>query len=221
MTYLLIMIVVAVAGMTRLWLQQRREHKMHVLEDYRGSLERLSMVPLAQQVAVEPPKPTIAGRIKQRVEDRREERRAEREAVEREADWEIDLTGDQPVRRRIPDSTARRGPERDERWVTLFGNRLWRRPREPWFWTYDKVPARAARAAASTADVARFEPHAQMPAVEGNLARSDRFPHQPSTHMPVFAPPRGRSRNASLDPQRREAAKLRLEARRRTGARLS
>ena len=225
MIYLLIMIVVAVAGITRLWLQQRREHKKHVLEDYRGSLERLAMVPLAQQMAIEPPKPTVAGRLRRRMDERREERRADRDAAAEDFDWEIDLTGDEPAARPIPSSSSPppRGRVRDERWVTLNGRRLWRRPREPWLWTYEK-PARPARAEAGVAapapELARFDARGRL-AVEGNLARSDRVPGRHSTHMPVFAPPRGRGRDGSLDPQRREAAKLRLEARRRTGARLS
>ena len=214
------MIAVAITGLTRLWLQQRREHKKHVLEDYRGSLERLAMVPLAQQVAPAPQKPSLGSRFRDRVDAHREERRAERAALDGGFDWEIDLTGADPAATRVERDPRRRSAvrkpraERDPRFVTLFGRPLWRRPKEPWFWTYD-TPRTSRRHPA----VGRMPEPRPVAAVEGNLARSDRIPGRHS-HMPVFAPPRTRQRE-SLDPARREAAKLRVEARRRTGTRLS
>jgi hypothetical protein len=46
--YLVIIIVVAVAGITRITLQQRREHKLHLQNDYRTSLEKVATQPLAR-----------------------------------------------------------------------------------------------------------------------------------------------------------------------------
>jgi hypothetical protein len=46
--YLAIIIVVALAGITRITLQQRREHKLHVQNDFRTSLEKVATQPLAR-----------------------------------------------------------------------------------------------------------------------------------------------------------------------------
>jgi hypothetical protein len=46
--YLLIIIIVALAGITRITLQQRREHKLHVQNDFRSSLEKVATQPLAR-----------------------------------------------------------------------------------------------------------------------------------------------------------------------------
>jgi hypothetical protein len=46
--YLVIIIVVALAGITRITLQQRREHKLHVQNDFRTSLEKVATQPLAR-----------------------------------------------------------------------------------------------------------------------------------------------------------------------------
>jgi hypothetical protein len=47
LAYLLIIIIVALLGIARLTLQQRREHKLHVQNDYRSSLEKVAKQPLA------------------------------------------------------------------------------------------------------------------------------------------------------------------------------
>lgn len=48
MAYLLIIIVVALVGIAKITLQQRREHKLHVQNDYRSSLEKVATQPLAR-----------------------------------------------------------------------------------------------------------------------------------------------------------------------------
>ncbi len=48
MVYLLIIIVVALAGITRITLQQRREYRLHVQNDFRTSLEKVATQPLAE-----------------------------------------------------------------------------------------------------------------------------------------------------------------------------
>ena len=107
----------------------------------------------------------------------------------------------------------------------LLAGRLWRKPREPWLWTYEKAPrpaaqrSRKARPEVAYADFASYEDVSFQG--QGNLAHSARpYGSRPSHSAPGFVGPHDSVRR-SLDGPRREAASRRLDARRRTSSRLS
>jgi hypothetical protein len=54
--YLVLIIVVALVGIAKITLQQRREHKLHIQNDYRTSLEKVATQPLASSRADDGPR---------------------------------------------------------------------------------------------------------------------------------------------------------------------
>ncbi|MDQ3985327.1 MAG: hypothetical protein M3280_02360 [Actinomycetota bacterium] len=200
MVYLWIIIVGAVAGIVRLWLLQRREEKLEVVEDYRTSLQRLANQPLAQPNEPEEP----------------EEKKAPRRLTSSAAAMRRNLAERRAATRRRP----RRRVERNPRWRYLGDRRLWRKPAQPWF----VMRARPRRVRSAPPAFTFERPQHSWPellasehAIEGSLARVPEF----STHHPApsLGGPRGR-RRSSLDATRRDAAKRRLEMRRAGQARV-
>ena len=240
----MIIIVAAIAGITRLALQQRRQQKMHLLDDFRSSLERLSNQPLPAhgRASVGAGRKTIPGRLPFNHKKRAASPRGEWDRVahpepmfaagsslaEEGADdffghsgrWE-DATPPplQPARDEFLDDEPARSRRKRE---PLLAGRLWAKPRDPWLWTYDKKPRRSAAKTRSRADVeyVDFAENDVVYAAEGNLAHSGYGTRSPQS-SPNFAGPRGSASRGGLDPAQREAAKRRLEVRRRTGSRLS
>jgi hypothetical protein len=209
--YLVIMIVVAAAGITRLWLQQRKATKAHELDDFRSSLEKLSSQPLAQ--------PTKGLR------ERWQERRAERRLVGgRAARVRARLATIRPRR-----SSRERVPRRSVRWSRLG----LRKPRDPWFIAPPPHVVRARRAAAMRRMRARHEAELQWQVAVESERPSHSAPSDAglwtSGQTAAFNPATYRHQNgrsftdrpgrspAELDPQRRAAARLRIESRRRAG----
>lgn len=196
--YLWIIIIGAVAGITRLWLLQRREEKLEVVEDYRTSLQRLANQPLAQPEQPEEKKPP---------------RRLSGSATA--------MRRNLAERRAATAKRSRPRVSRDPRWRYIGNRRLWRKPSQPWF----VLAARPRRRVHAVRPAVTFEraqhswPEllASEHAVEGNLARVPEF----STHHPApsFGGPTGR-RRSRLDASRRDAAKRRLEMRRAGQARV-
>ena len=250
MLYLMIIIVAAIAGITRLALQHKREQKMHLLDDFRSGLERLSTQPLPSQrsVATAGGKRGLTGRF---MSSRRPE--SPRGQWDRIAPPTPAFATEAPSREPSADSffgTPSRADsevvghasvepsesmrEFEEMWEErseskkrtkrepLLAGRLWRKPREPWFWTYEKKAPRA-RAPRVERDeyVDFFEPQVNH-VVDGGQPRSAHAYRYRSPHAsPSFTHPRGVVGRSGLDPNKREAAKRRIEARRRTGSHLS
>ena len=249
MVYLMIIIVAAVAGITRLALQHRREQRFHLLDDFRSGLERLSTQPLPSQ-----PRPVIDVAPR-----RRFARMTSRRPASPRGEWDriapqptpafaaqgasMEATADAffgPGHNGRPETQGHvmeqsiapeveavekpspRVRSRSRREPILAG-RLWRKPREPWFWTYEKKATPGLRASRIEDEVEYVDFSAQeVHYVEGNLARSAHAYGQRSHQTsPSFTGPRGPARRSGLDPAKREAAKRRLEVRRRAGSRLN
>ena len=242
MVYLMIIIVAAVAGITRLALQHRREQKIHLLDDFRSSLERLASQPLPSQGRiVGPSRKRMIGRFGGKLH---ESPRGQWDRIARPTPAFATSTSDdgidgffgphsrssflsagsstQPESETVePPSSPR--PRLKRR--PLLAGRLWRQPREPWLWTYSK-PRRPLSQTRSTLPEVSY---VDIPAHDDVRYVSDRgLARSPQTYgsrspkaSPTFAGPHRSARRAALDPARREAAKRRLEVRRRTGTRLS
>jgi hypothetical protein len=240
--YLMIIIVAAVAGITRLALQQRRQQKIHLLDDFRSSLERLANQPLPSQ-----------GRLAGTSRPLRNRLRGKRGPSPR-GDWDriarpvpafapatpIDGKGiddffgppsrssssnngwtDEPIEE--AERPVARSPRKKRR--PLLAGRLWREPREPWLWTYSKPRRPVSRGGSLRSEAAYvdFPVHDDVRYVsDRGLARSPQtYGSRSPQASPTFAGPHRSARRTALDPARREAAKRRLEVRRRTGTRLS
>lgn len=244
MVYLMIIIVAAIAGITRLALQQRREKKFHLLDDFRSGLERLSTQPLASQSrssnGVAPRKRLGARLLSSKRTASSPRGQWDRVAFAGEGSMEATAeaffgtstdtrghmmqemaTAPAPVREETPaEPPAPRARPRVRREPLLAG-RLWRKPREAWFWTYEKQASRQGTSRFEE-EVAYVDFSAQDAhyVAEGNLARSAPDYGRRSPHAsPSFKGSRGPARRAGLDPAKREAAKRRLEVRRRAGSR--
>ena len=240
----MIIIVAAVAGITRLALQQRREQKFHLLDDFRSGLERLSTQPLPSQPrssgAVAPRKRSGSGFLWSKRTT--SSPRGQWDRVAFAGEGSMDATADAffgtstdtgghmmkematapaPVREEIPvEPPAPRTRPQTPR-EPLLGGRLWRKPREPWFWTYEKKSSQLGTARyEEEIEYVDFSSQDVHYVAEGNLARSAHDYGRRSRHAsPSFTSSRGPARRAGLDPAKREAAKRRLEVRRRAGSR--
>lgn len=251
----MIIIVAAIAGITRLALQQRREQKFHLLDDFRSGLERLSTQPLpSQRTVAAAPKRRFPGRLGGRLPesprgewDRIAPHPTPAFATEAPSrDLRADSFFANPARsdsevlgHGVEETPEASDSMRDfeEMWEDerprsrtrkhrepLLAGRLWRKPREPWFWTYEKKPARVPRAprVERRDELVNFSAPEMHDVAEADLARSANASRYRSSHTtPSFHGPRGPVGRAGLDPAKREAAKRRIEARRRTGSRLS
>ena len=239
MIYLMIIIVAAIAGVTRLALQQRREQKMHILDDFRSGLERLSSHPLPAQGRT----PSSARKVKRSITSLKRSSSSPRGEWDRIAPPEgsalvveerpraktaadiffapevtahqIDAPAEEVVERR---PASRRRKQR----TPLLAGRLWRKPREPWLWTYSK-PRRRPSSADSDVSYVDFGTREDVVyASEGNLAHSSRsFGSRAPHSVPAFAGPHDSVRRGTSEHSGRDAYARRQEARRRTGARLS
>ena len=233
----MVIIVAAIAGITRLAIQQRREQKKHLLDDFRVSLERLARQPLPAQGATPPP---VSARKRLLARKRRyESPRGEWDRVALDLEPKFFL-GDQspdeaqgeivfapeveghdmgPVEE-ISDEPVRRPARRRKERKPLLAGRLWRAPREPWLWTYSKPRRQAQRSRRVTSDVEYVDfarPEDVLYANEGNHAYASRPAGSRSPHSaPPFVGPHDSVRRGTGD-----AAARRQEARRRTGSRLS
>lgn len=238
----MIIIVAAIAGIVRLSIQQRRQQKMHLLDDFRNSLERLSSQPLPAQGRASsiPTRKTVGGRSpfkSRKPESPRGEwdriappsgplfgtpsSLADDEADDffgHSADWDEPAA---PRRDDYVDHRPRRVKPRRARRPLLAG-RLWAKPREPWLWTYEKNKPRSHRARRA-ADVEYIDLTAEedlVHAAEGNLARAGSGRRSPRPERDL-AGPHGSASRSGLEPNRREAATRRVEARRHTASRLN
>lgn len=236
----MVIIVAAIAGITRLAVQQRREQKKHLLDDFRASLERLTRQPLPAEGST----PPVSARKGLRSRKRRyESPRGEwdRVALDLEPKFfygdrgsseekegivfapevqghdmgvELEESREEPVRRpRARKPRSERGPRKP-----LLAGRLWRAPREPWLWTYSKPrrrPAQRSRRVASDLEYADFStPEDVRYATEGNLSYSTR----PTTRSPHSTPPFVGPHD-SVRRETGEVATRRQEPRSRTGSR--
>ena len=239
----MIIIVAAIAGVVRLSIQQRRQQKMHLLDDFRNSLERLSSQPLPAQGRAPsgPSRKALNGRLPFKHKKKAESPRGEWDRIAphpdplygtassladddaddffgHSADWdEPAYEADEAYaeeRPRVRKQRRKREP--------LLAGRLWAKPREPWLWTYETKKPRSRRAA-HRSEIEYLDFAAQddlVHAAEGNFARSgfgSRSPHSERN----FAGPRGSASRDGLDSARREAARRRLEVRRHTASRFS
>ena len=247
MIYLIVIIVAAVAGITRLAMQQRREQKKHLLDDFRASLERLARQPLPAQGSA----PTANTRMSRRSRKKRYQSspRGEWDRValgiepgflvgdrsssedKEQITFAPEVQGheivapvteepelDEPVS--SPRVRKERQPRKSRK--PLLAGRLWRAPREPWLWTYSKPrrPAQRSRRAVSDVAYVDFEADDVLYATEGNLAHSSRPPGSRSPHSaPHFVGPHDSVRRGTA--AGREAVRRRHEAERRSGSRLS
>ena len=234
----MIIIVAAIAGVTRLALQQRREQKMHILDDFRTSLERLSSPPLPAQGRA----PSTARKVKRSIGSLKRSSSSPRGEWDRIAPYEGSglLVEEKPRARSTadmffaPEVTAhqidapaeevverRPASRRRKQRTPLLAGRLWRKPREPWLWTYSK-PRRPSSADSDVSYVDFGTREDVVYASEGNLAHSSRPFGSRSPHsVPAFAGPHDSVRRATSEHSGRDAYARRQEARRRTGARLS
>lgn len=243
MVYLMIIIVAAVAGITRLALQQRRESKFHLVDDFRSGLERLSIQPLPSQSRSSngiAPRKRLGSRLMS-LKRTASSPRGQWDRVAFAGEGSMDATADAffgtstetgghmmqqmatapaPVREETPvEPPAPRTRTRARREPLLAG-RLWRKPREPWFWTNEKQTPRRPSRYEEEVEYVDFSAQEAHHVAEGNLARSAHDYGRRSRHAsPSFTSSRGPARRAGLDPAKREAAKRRLEVRRRAGSR--
>lgn len=247
MVYLMIIIVAAVAGITRLALQQRRESKFHLVDDFRSGLERLSIQPLPSQSRSSngiAPRKRLGARL---MSSKRTSSspRGQWDRVAFAGEGSMDATADAffgtstetgghmmeqmatapapaPAREETPvePPALRTHPRIRSRREPLLAGRLWRKPREPWFWTYEKETSRQPARYEEEVEYVDFSAQEAHHVAEGNLARSAHDYGRRSRHAsPSFTSSRGPARRAGLDPAKREAAKRRLEVRRRAGSR--
>lgn len=130
-------------------------------------------------------------------------------------------TAPAPVREETPvEPPAPRTRQPRARREPLLAGRLWRKPREPWFWTYEEQTPRRPSRYEEEVEYVDFSAQEAHHVAEGNLARSAHDYGRRSRHAsPSFTSSRGPARRAGLDPAKREAAKRRLEVRRRAGSR--
>lgn len=244
----MIIIVAAIAGIARLAMQQRREQKMHLLDDFRSSLERLSNQPLPAQgrASTGGSRKALNGRLPFNHKKRPESPRGEWERIAPPADdifspvpgraaepaddffghsVRVDEPAPAPARDdffedEVYEEDRPRRRTRKQRQPLLAG-RLWAKPKEPWLWTYNKKPRRSASRPSRRDEVEYVDFAAEddlVYAAEGNLARSGYGPRSPQRN---FAGPSGSASRGGLDATRRDAAKGRIEMRRHTGSRLS
>lgn len=241
----MIIIVAAVAGITRLALQQRRESKFHLVDDFRSGLERLSIQPLPSQSRSSngiAPRKRLGSRL---LSSKRTSSspRGQWDRVAFAGEGSMDATANAffgtstdtgghmmkqmatapaPVRAQTPvEPPAPRTPQSRARREPLLAGRLWRKPRQPWFWTYEnQTPHRGTSRYEEEVEYVDFSAQEAHYVAEGNLARSTHDYGRRSPHAsPSFTSSRGPARRAGLDPAKREAAKRRLDLRRRAGSR--
>lgn len=201
MVYLWIIIVAAVAGIVRLWLQHRREQRIDLVEDFRAGLERLSSQPLPQG-DVEKPATRLGWSLKApRLT------RGERPAPAATGSASVMQPQTAAVNEPIPQA-GRSQPLLDR----VAGKRLWRKPREPWFWTYEKRPPRRPPARANIYLEEEFGLSAVSPdwgfATDADLSTDPRVGRE--------AVAARRAGHTPLDPARRDAARRRIEMRHRS-----
>ena len=237
----MIIIVAAIAGIARLVVQQRREQKMHLLDDFRPSLERLARQPLPAYTSPTTGAPSAPRSASRRASRRPESPRGEWDRIAPQPSPAVTTgvppgavgdaaesffaPGDEPLESQDFDSGSRRPrrPRRERK--PLLAGRLWRKPREPWLWTYEKsrrpaavrsrrVPVEVAYSDFGVDDDVLYE-------TQGSLARSPRSYGSRSSHSgPGFVGPHDSLRR-SHDAARPEVGSRRVEARRATRARLS
>lgn len=247
--YLMIIIVAAIAGITRLAMQQRREQKMHLLDDFRSSLERLSSQPLPAQGRASSggSRKAFNGRLPFNHKKRPESPRGEWERIAPPAD---DIFSPAPARSAEPsddffghsaqfEQTPAPAPARDDFFQDeiyeedrprrktrkqrepLLAGRLWAKPREPWLWTYEKKKPRSSQAARRRSEIEYVDFASENELVYAAEGNLARSGYGPRSPQRNFAGPSGSASRGGLEPARRDAAKRRLEVRRHTGSRLS
>ncbi len=245
----MIIIVAAIAGIARLAIQQRREQKMHLLDDFRSSLERLSNQPLPAHARQSSSRKAINNRLPFNHKKRPASPRGEWDRVAPHPEplfaTTSSLTDDradaffgrgssrdevaghvaapayEPAYDDLYEHEPVAEPRRRKKREPILAGRLWVKPREPWLWTYKKKQRsqRVRRAEVEYVDFAAQDD--VVYASEGNLAHSSSYGSRSPRSSRNFAGPRRAPARTSLDQARRDAAKERIEMRRRTGSRLS